>query len=138
MEPLGVAIHASDRAKLPEGSSVLIIGAGAVGLLCAAMNKANGAKSVVICDIQGDRVNFALTNGFADGGFEVPLSRPLDIESKLLAAQEVASFAKDKALINGKPVGEFDAVFECTGVEACVQASIYVRHPFCEAYLMLK
>lgn len=126
LEPLGVAIHGTRRAKevLKEGSTALVFGAGAVGLLCAAMCKVSGAKTVVIADIQKERVEFAVQNGFADKNIVVPMKRPATIEDKLAFAKEVSEMVKESA---GK---EVDVVFECTGVESCVQTSIYVRpHP---------
>lgn len=126
MEPLGVAMHARDRAALPSGVTVLVFGAGAVGLLCAAVSKASGAKNVIIADILKDRVDFAVANGFADAGVLVPMARPQTIEEKLAYAQEVANSIKETK-IGGEAVGEVGAVYECTGVETCVQSSIYVR-----------
>ena len=125
VEPLSVAKHAQDRAKLPAGSIVLVFGAGAVGLLCAAMSKVAGAKTVVIADIQEDRVRFAVENKFADASIVVPMKRPETIEAKLEFAKEVAEMVK-RTEVDGQAVGEVGAVFECTGVESCLQASIYV------------
>lgn len=124
LEPLGVAIHASRRAALKTGSTVLVFGAGAVGLLCAAMCKYSGAKTVVIADIQSDRVDFAVQNGFADQKIVVPMKRFEEIGQKLAFAKEVAEMVKG---VSG--VGEVDAVFECTGVESCLQAAIYSTRP---------
>ncbi|KAG0650595.1 Xylitol dehydrogenase A [Hyphodiscus hymeniophilus] len=124
LEPLGVAIHGSRRAALKPGSTVLIFGAGAVGLLCAAMSKYSGAKTVVIADIQADRVDFAVQNQFADAKIVVPMKRYTEIQEKLAFAKEVAEMAKS---VSG--VGEVDAVFECTGVESCLQAAIYSTRP---------
>jgi L-iditol 2-dehydrogenase len=124
LEPLGVAIHGSRRAALKSGSTVLIFGAGAVGLLCAAMAKVSGAKQVIIADIQADRVNFAIQNKFADAKIVVPMKRPQAIDEKLAFAKEVAELVKSES-----GIGEVDAVFECTGVESCLQASIYVSVP---------
>jgi threonine dehydrogenase-like Zn-dependent dehydrogenase len=121
LEPLGVAIHGSRRAALKSGSTVLIFGAGAVGLLCAAMAKVCGAKTVVIADIQAERVDFAVKNKFADAKIVVPMKRPQSIEDKLGFAKEVAEMVK-----SASGIGEVDAVFECTGVESCLQAAIYV------------
>jgi L-iditol 2-dehydrogenase len=121
LEPLGVAIHGSRRAALKLGSAVLIFGAGAVGLLCAAMAKVCGAKTVIIADIQAERLDFAVQNKFADAKIVVPMKRPQSIEDKLSFAKEVAEMAKAAS-----GVGEVDAVFECTGVESCLQAAIYV------------
>ena len=125
VEPLSVAMHAADRANLPEGSTVLILGAGAVGLLCAAISKVRKAKTVVIADINQDRVEFAVANGFADASVVVPMKRPTAIEEKLEFAKEVAELVKN-AKVNGQPVGEVTATYECTGVESCMQAAIYV------------
>lgn len=125
-EPLSVAMHARDRAKLPEGATVLVFGAGAVGLLCAAVCKAAQAKAVVIADIQKDRVDFAVANGYADAGFVVPMARPEGIDEKLYYAEQVADMAKETE-VRGEAVGEVSAVFECTGVESCMQSAIYVR-----------
>jgi len=100
---------------------VLIFGAGAVGLLCAAMCKVSGAKTVIIADIQADRVEFAVQNKFADAKIVVPMKRFEAIEDKLNFAKEVAELVKEAS-----DIGEVDAVFECTGVESCLQASIYV------------
>lgn len=122
LEPLSVAIHASRRAALKEGSTVLVFGAGAVGLLCAAMCKISGVKTVIIADIQGDRLDFAVQNKFADAKVLVPMKRFEAIDDKLNFAKEVADLVKDAS----SGVGEVDAVFECTGVESCLQASIYV------------
>jgi L-iditol 2-dehydrogenase len=126
VEPLAVALHALDRARLTPGSTVLVFGAGSVGLLCAALSKAVSEARVVIADIQADRVQFAVDNGFADAAVVVPMQRPETIEAKLEFAKEVAEMVKGKVGSDGKPFGEVSATYECTGVETCLQASIYV------------
>lgn len=103
------------------GSTALIFGAGAVGLLCAAMCKISGVKTLVIADIQEDRLDFAIENKFADAKVVVPMKRFEAIEDRLNFAKEVAELVKQAS-----GTGEVDAVFECTGVESCLQASIYV------------
>ncbi|KAK8070674.1 sorbitol dehydrogenase [Apiospora hydei] len=126
VEPLSVAMHARDRAQLKPGSTVLVLGAGAVGLLCAAACKASGAKAVIIADIQEDRVNFAVQNGFADVAIVVPMARPQTIEDKLAYAKELAArVISSKAGAGEEEVGEVGVTFECTGVESCMQTAIY-------------
>jgi L-iditol 2-dehydrogenase len=110
------------RAQLHQGATVLIFGAGAVGLLCAAVSKYAGAGRVIIADIDAGRVNFAVENSFAHASFVVPMKQGSTIEEKLTIAQETAAL-----LGKIEDVEEVDAVFECTGVEACLQAAIYVR-----------
>ena len=126
LEPLSVAIQASKRAQLAPGSTVLVFGAGAVGLLVAAMAKISGAGTVVIADIDAGRVQFAVENKFAHCSFTVPMKRGSTIEEQLDIAKEVAAEVGKLSKESGGEVGEVDAVFECTGVPSCVQASIYV------------
>ncbi len=121
-------MHAANRASLKAGSTALVIGAGAVGLLSAAMCKVNKLKHIIIADIQEDRVNFALANGFADKGIVVPMKRNETIDDKIAFAKSVASTVAS-TVIDGKEVGEVDVTFECTGVESCVQTAIFVRCP---------
>ncbi|KAK0655111.1 chaperonin 10-like protein [Cercophora newfieldiana] len=128
-EPLAVALHAAARGGLGEGGKVLVFGAGAVGLLCAAVSKAvTRARVVVVADIQEDRVRFAVENGFADGGVVVPARRPETVEGKLEYAREVAEMVKG-LVVNGEAVGEVGGTYECTGVESCMQSSIYATAP---------
>lgn len=130
LEPLGVAIQASRRANITQGGSSLVFGAGAVGLLCAAVSKVAGSSKVVIADLQQQRVEWATEHGFADHGFVVPAKRGHDIGEKLQIAKEAAELAC-QILRTGSASAievEFDTVFECTGAEACTQAAIYVGH----------
>ena len=122
-----MAIHASKRAQLNPGASVLVFGAGAVGLLTSAISKFNGSKYVVIADVQAERVAFAMDNGFAHRGFVVPRKCGQDIHEKLEVAKGIAASAIRVKLTDEKLNSEeFDTVFECTGVESCTQAAIYV------------
>jgi L-iditol 2-dehydrogenase len=126
LEPLGVGIQASKRAQLRVGATVLVFGAGAVGLLVAAMARISGASTVIIADIDEGRVNFAVENHFAHRSFLVPMRRGNTIDENLEIAKETAAEIGKIAKVSGGTVGEVDAVFECTGVPSCVQASIYV------------
>lgn len=67
-------------------------------------------------------MDFAVENKFADAKIVVPMKRFQEIDEKLAFAKEVAELVK-----NVSSIGEVDAVFECTGVESCLQAAIYVR-----------
>jgi L-iditol 2-dehydrogenase len=137
LEPLGVAIHATRRANLPTGSTVLVFGAGAVGLLMAAMAKISGASTVIIADIDSGRVEFAVKNAFAHKGYTVPMRRGASIEENLNIAKETAAEVGKLQKSSGQPVVEVDAVFECTGVPSCLQAAIYVSHSLLHLILKL-
>lgn len=98
-----------------------MIGAGAVGLLCAAVAKSSGYGRVVIADIASNRLAFALGNGFADETVELVSRKPDTVNSGLAYARE------DATTMMGKNKGErFSRTFECTGVEACARTAIYV------------
>ncbi|RPB15538.1 GroES-like protein [Morchella conica CCBAS932] len=132
LEPLSVAIHSTRRTlrngSLAPGSTVLIIGAGAVGLLVGAMAKLSGASRIIITDINEGRTDFAVKEGFATQGIVVPppAKRPETIEEKLAIAKENAA-TLTKAV--GREGSGADATFECTGMETCVQTGIYATRP---------
>lgn len=121
LEPLGVALHAFRRSLMPKDATVVVFGAGAVGLLCAAVAKLKGASKIIIVDIDAGRLEFAVKNGFAHNSYTIPMRRGKDIDEDL-------GISKETAAEIGKvdDIGEVDVVFECTGVPSCVQAGIYV------------
>lgn len=59
MEPLSVGVHACRRGYISVGSTVLVIGAGPIGLVTLACAKAMGAKQVIITDLVEFRLNMA-------------------------------------------------------------------------------
>lgn len=126
LEPLAVAVHAARRASVNSKSSCLIIGAGAVGLLCAAVVRSKGCSRIAICDIDQRRIEFALKEGFADAAFVVPQVKVNSIDDQLDHARECASTIGELQWRDGTPVGKPSVTFECTGVPTCVQMSIYV------------
>ncbi|KAK7202376.1 hypothetical protein BZA70DRAFT_104401 [Myxozyma melibiosi] len=128
IEPLSVAIHASRRSGVNPGDKVLVFGAGAVGLFCAAMAAVSGASTIAIADISPGRVDFAVKNGFATHGYVVPLGpRPTTTEDKLKSARVTADAITSIKMSEDEDetLESFDVAFECTGVESCIQASIY-------------
>ncbi|KAF2432052.1 GroES-like protein [Tothia fuscella] len=128
LEPLGVAIHASRRAALKEGATILIFGAGAVGLLVAAVMKVERtAAKIVIADIDAGRVDFAIENGFADQGYIVKKKTSQDITKELENAKSTAEEIGDLVGSGSKNNATLvDAVFECTGVPSSLQSAFYV------------
>jgi L-iditol 2-dehydrogenase len=79
LEPLSVAIHAVNRAAPVPGSTALVMGAGTVGLLTAAMARQSGCTTVTITDVDAGRVDYAVKKGFATHGYVV--SRPFHTSS---------------------------------------------------------
>jgi len=112
VEPLAVAVHAARLANVKIGNDVVIFGAGTVGLLCAAVAKAMGARSVISVDVNGSRLDFAksfaATGTFQSSRSDTPEEMALRIKSQP-SMEEGA-----------------DVVLEATGVESCIQAGIHV------------
>ncbi|KAF1991676.1 GroES-like protein [Aulographum hederae CBS 113979] len=126
VEPLSVGIHGVRRAQTVKGSKVVVFGAGAVGLLVAAVAKMDGARSVVVVDVDKGRVGFAVERRFADGGMVVEGKRGETIDEQLKIAKELAQeVGKTVVGDDGDVLGQVDIAFECTGAPACLQAAIY-------------
>ena len=66
LEPLGVAIHAVDLAKIKLGDTVLVIGCGAIGLLLIKLARLSGAHQVIAFDPHDWRVEKAKSWGATD------------------------------------------------------------------------
>ena len=105
VEPLAVATHAVRRADIRLGEAVLIIGAGAIGMMVAAMCRRAGAASIIIADFSDNRLELALQVGAT----AAVNSGKVDLE------QEVSR------LTGGKGV---DKSFECVGRESCFNQAI--------------
>lgn len=127
IEPLSVAVHAVRRANPAPRAKVLVIGAGAIGLLVAAVCKDRDA-TVLITDVDASRLSFAVHHGFADYSFTMSNERPLSAEKSLIMAQEAAVSFSGVRTVSGDCFGLVDAAFECTGVPLCTQSAIHVSH----------
>jgi len=99
IEPLSVAVHAVRRAEVKLGERVLVIGAGAIGILIAALCKRCGATEIAIADFSQKRLNTAL-----ELGATVAINP---------SEQDIC----DAVYEITKGVG-MDKTFECVGVEA--------------------
>jgi D-xylulose reductase len=111
MEPLSVGVHITKQASVKPGDSVVVFGAGPVGLLCAAVAKAYGANKIIVVDINEERLQFA--KKYAATGTYV---------SKRIPARETAAEIIDQFDLE---LGA-DAVIDATGAEPCIQAGIHV------------
>lgn len=129
IEPLSVALHAVRRSGLIAGQTVLILGAGAIGLLCAAVSKATGASDITIVDVDQTRLDFATSHAprgtqVADQSYLIPFSGQ-EAESKA----DFASRLSREMLESLKTNRRFDIAFECTGVETCANIAIHSAAP---------
>ncbi|KAI3330704.1 alcohol dehydrogenase [Ustulina deusta] len=132
LEPLSVAVQAVRRVPEPprdRSGTCLIFGAGAVGLLCSVAAQAAGYSKVIMADIDEGRLQFAQSNRYAVAIHIVRPRRGATIEEKLDIAKDTAAEIASSVWGDGSTIGRVDATFECTGVESCIQASIYGTKP---------
>lgn len=105
IEPLAVATHAVRRADIRLGETVLVIGAGAIGIMIAAMCRKSGAAQIIISDLSDYRLDLAKKVG-ADITINSARENLTDTISRLT---------------KGKGI---DKSFECVGQETCFLQSI--------------
>lgn len=111
IEPLAVAVHITKQGAVRPGDSVVVMGAGPVGLLCAAVAVAYGASKVVSVDIVQSKLDlardFAATHTYM---------------SQRVPASENAQNIREVA---GLPDGA-DVVIDATGAEPSIQTCLHV------------
>lgn len=130
-EPLSVVLHAYRRAHLQPAARVLVLGTGAVGLLACALAKASGATTVIAVDIEQGKLDFAAKMGWVDGTYCLPRGPRVSGAEALEAAKtNWEALQKDAVVTAVEGLDEgFDAVFECTGVESCMQMAAFAAAP---------
>lgn len=110
-EPVAVAIHMIKKAGLKFGDSVLVLGAGPIGLLVALVAMEAGISKIAITDINNFRLELASEYGLnifnaADDAYLDKLKkyfgeRGSDITFELAAVQETLNVAAEITKING-------------------------------------
>ncbi|TAQ86114.1 hypothetical protein B7494_g5563 [Chlorociboria aeruginascens] len=111
MEPLGITVHMVKQAEIKPGQSIVVMGAGPIGLLCMAVARAFGASTIVAVDIVPSRLEFA--RSYAATHTFSP--------ARVAAEENAESLLKQIGL----PAG-VDAVIDASGAEPSIQTSIHV------------
>ena len=115
VEPLAVAAKAVRTVNVRPGQSVVVFGAGTVGLLAAALAKAFGAKTVVAVDILESKLNFAQ---------KFNKSETFKPDMSASAEENAERIIRENALGLGA-----DAVIEASGAERSVNTAVYALRP---------
>lgn len=111
MEPLSVAVHIVRQARVTPGQSVVVFGAGPVGLLCCAVATAFGASKVIAVDIQESRLEFA--RKYATTATFMP--------EKVAATENAERLRRENGLGAGA-----DVAIDASGAEPSVHTGIHV------------
>ncbi len=136
LEPLACAVHSIEPLDIKRGDSVLIIGAGAMGLLHLILLKSKKAK-VAVTEIRKERLTIAkrhgadliiptpLFNSLFTKGVEEGHGKTLKRESGRVICEKGLQDPKIKKFTDG--IG-FDYVFECAGRPEVWETSVnYLR-----------
>lgn len=102
-EPLGCVINSHNKYEIPIGSTVLIMGAGTIGLMQMLLSKKRGAAKVVMTDIK-----------------EAQLEKAKDLGADIVIKSDEKV---EQTLRDLEPEG-FDIVIDATGVPKCVEMGI--------------
>ena len=62
-EPLSCVVNATRKLKVQPGESVVVLGAGPIGLLFTRLFKVSGASEIIVCEVSGYRKKFARRSG---------------------------------------------------------------------------
>ena len=110
IEPLAVAVHITKQADIRQGESVVVFGAGPVGLLCCAVAKAFGASKIISVDIVKSRLDFA--RRYAASAVFSP--------EKVSAPENATRLRQENDLPDG-----IDVAIDASGAEASVNTAIH-------------
>jgi (R,R)-butanediol dehydrogenase/meso-butanediol dehydrogenase/diacetyl reductase len=103
VEPLAVGLHAVDMGKIPRGATVLVIGAGPVGLATILWAKLLGARHVIVSEKAEIRKAMAARFGATDAiDPGLPLTRQVE---------KIAGHAPD-------------VIFECVGAPGLINTTM--------------
>jgi D-xylulose reductase len=111
VEPLAVAVHISRQAAVFPGASVVVFGAGPIGLLCCAVARAFGATKTVVVDINEGRLDFAVKYAATH---------------KIVAKRESSEDAAARIISEADLGNGADIAIDASGAEPCIQAAIHV------------
>ncbi|KXH36149.1 hypothetical protein CSIM01_10658 [Colletotrichum simmondsii] len=112
VEPTAVAVHAARLAEIKYGQDVVVTGCGTIGLLCAAVAKAFGARRVILVDIIQAKLDFAHTFLDCQTFLVEPGTASEDVAAKLLETMGISDGV--------------DTVIEASGAQSSIQTGIFL------------
>lgn len=111
VEPTSVAVHATRLADVRPGETVVVMGSGTIGLLCAAVARNFGAHRIILVDILDQKLEFASSY------LQCETFKP---DTTYSAEQNAAS------LLASIGLEEVDVVIEASGAASSVETGIYI------------
>lgn len=115
LEPLSVALHGINTARITIGTPVVVCGAGPIGLLALAGARASGAHPIVITDVEPKRLAFAKEVVPSVITYHVDIKKSNEENSK-----EVRKLFGETEYVQPR------VALECTGIESSVCSAAYM------------
>ncbi|KAF2638401.1 GroES-like protein [Massarina eburnea CBS 473.64] len=111
VEPTSVAVHSVKLGDVRPGETVVVMGSGTIGLLCAAVAKEFGAHRVILVDILDTKLEFARNY------LECETFRPsTDADAETNATSLLSTFG----------LAEVDTVIEASGAASSIETGINI------------
>ena len=110
VEPAAVAMHAVRITAIEDGATVVVVGAGAIGLLVLQAVKARGAGTVIVVDVREERLDLARQLG-----------------ADIVVNSATCELGPAMVEATGRPAA--DVVFEAVGVARTVQMATDLTAP---------
>jgi D-xylulose reductase len=123
VEPLSVAVHAAKLAGVEPGETVVVMGSGTIGLLCAAVARQFGAHRVVLVDILDSKLDFAKT--FLDCETFKPSFEQTAKDNAARLLRELRLEEEGTGMFGGR----VDTVIEASGAASSIETGIHVLRP---------
>ena len=124
MEPLSVAVHSvANIGQLRANQSVVVFGAGPVGLLCMAVARALGASRIVAVDIVPSRLEFARTYAATETYTPPKMEQG---ETRLAYSERNAKAMMQQLKIEERGPAGIDLVVDASGAEVSIQTGIHI------------
>lgn len=127
VEPCTVAQHALRKGKVDAGSSLLIFGAGPIGMMAGRWGKIFGAETVMLVDVLDEKVAFA-----RERGFHVVNGRTEDV---LAAFQELSGGRLPDVAIEG--TGSGAALGQCCDCVRTFGTVVLMGNPHADTTIKL-
>ncbi|KAF1954604.1 GroES-like protein [Byssothecium circinans] len=114
VEPTSVAVHAVKLGDVRPGETVVVMGSGTIGLLCAAVARVFGAHRLILVDILDSKLRFA------EDYLKCETFKPdTGADAETNAAALLSKFGLE----------EVDTVIEASGAVSSIEAGINVLRP---------
>lgn len=123
VEPLAVGVHAVKLGDIKPGETVVVMGSGTIGMMCAAVARQYGAHRIIIVDILEKKLEFAASY----------LKCETFQASKTATAEENAVTLLKKFDLEEEGIdtfgGRVDTVIEASGATSSIETGIHILRP---------